>query len=365
LYFKQITEPKLAQNAYLIGCQKTGEAIIIDPLRDIDHYQKIAADNELTIVAATETHIHADYLSGLRQFAELENIKVYASDEGDKDWKYEWLLGSTYDYEFVRDGFMIDIGNVSLKVLSTPGHTPEHISFLVVDCLKDQSSPLGIISGDFVFVGDIGRPDLLETAAGQAGKMRESAEILFDSLQQFKQLSPELMLWPGHGAGSACGKSLGAAPSSTVEHELSSNPSIRATLDKSAFIEYILDGQPEPPSYFARMKTLNRSGPAVLASFPKPVEIEIDQAIGEDNLTLIDTRSWEQFCAGHLPGSLFIPTTSAFSTLIGSYVKPDQSICLIIEPNEIEDAVRQSIRVGIDSIVSYLTPHQLQCYAES
>lgn len=368
MYFKQISEPKLAHNAYLIGCQESGQAIIIDPMRDIDRYLGIAADDGLNIVAATETHIHADYLSGLRQFAELKEIKVYASDEGDQDWKYEWLSGSSYNYELVGDGSQIDVGNCSLKVLSTPGHTPEHISFLVIDRSRAQSTPLGLVSGDFVFVGDVGRPDLLETAAGQVGKMHESAEVLFDSLQQFKQLSPDLMLWPGHGAGSACGKSLGAAPVSTVGQELTTNPSLQASSDKKTFMEFILDGQPEPPPYFARMKTLNRSGPAVLATFPKPEQLasdQIERILADENLILIDTRSWEEFCAGHLPGSLFIPAESAFSTLIGSYVQPDQSICFIIEASEIDEAVRQSIRVGLDLIVSYLTPSQLRDYSQS
>jgi hydroxyacylglutathione hydrolase len=365
MHFKQISEPKLAHHAYLVGCQQTGTAIIVDPLRDIDRYINVATRDGMTIVAATETHIHADYLSGLRQFAE-SGVKVYASDEGDEKWKYEWLQDSSYDHELLKDGHVIRVGQITLTVKSTPGHTPEHVVFLITDTARDPQHPVGVITGDFVFVGDVGRPDLLETAAGQAGMMVPSASTLFDSLQKFKELSPNMMLWPGHGAGSACGKSLGAAPVSTVGYELASNPAIQAADDRDRFINHILEGQPEPPPYFARMKLLNRTGPNVLADIPRPQSpklAELDNILNQQGTVIIDARPWFDFLAGHLPGALFIPDFSAVSTLVGSYVDPDATVVLVSHDTGVDEFVRHSIRVGVDNIRFHLTPAHIHEYA--
>jgi hydroxyacylglutathione hydrolase len=227
---------------------------------------------------------------------------------------------------------------------------------------------MGILTGDFVFVGDVGRPDLLETAAGQVGNMIESASVLFESLQHFKNMAPELMLWPGHGAGSACGKNLGAVPASTVGYELITNKSILKASEEEIFVKHILDGQPEPPVYFARMKDLNRIGPPVLDRLPVPKRIDasyLDQIRIDSNIVFVDTRPWEDFCKGHLPGSLFIPTDSAFSTLIGSYVAPETSICLIAEEWDLDEAIRHSVRVGVDAIDYHLSPSEYRRYSDS
>lgn len=242
MYFRQIFEPKLAQNSYVIGCQESGEAIVIDPMRDIERYMGLAAQESLTIIATAETHIHVDYLSGSREFAEQLNAKVYVSDCGDKDWKYDWVIKGQYHHQLLRHADAFFIGNIKFEVISTPGHTQEHISLLVSDTKSSADSPVGILSGDFVFVGDVGRPDLLESAAGLQQIMKPAAGILYRSLQQFKSLPSFLQLWPGHGAGSACGKSLGAMPMSTVGYELQFNPSILAADDEEAFVEYILEG---------------------------------------------------------------------------------------------------------------------------
>ncbi|MEL0010630.1 MAG: MBL fold metallo-hydrolase, partial [Bacteroidota bacterium] len=244
MFFEQIFEEKLAQYAYVIGCQKSGEAVVIDPMRDIDRYTALAAKHGLTIVAAADTHIHADYLSGLREFAD-RGVKVYASDEGDANWKYEWLKNSEYNYELLTDNDTFKIGNIIFKAVHSPGHTPEHISYLVSDGATTEE-PMGICSGDFVFVGDVGRPDLLESAAGMEGVMEESARVLYKSLDRFKDLESYVQVWPGHGAGSACGKALGAVPDSTVGYELRFNNSIKAAITEQDFVNFILDGQPEP-----------------------------------------------------------------------------------------------------------------------
>ncbi|RMF77646.1 MAG: MBL fold metallo-hydrolase, partial [Planctomycetota bacterium] len=254
MFVERIYDTQLAQAAYLIGCQRTGDAIVIDPERDIDRYIHAAAANGLRITAVTETHIHADYLSGTRELAEATAATVYLSDEGDADWKYQWLDhkigGGSYPHQLLHDGDTFDVGNVRFQAVHTPGHTPEHISFLVTDLGGGANEPIAIATGDFVFVGDLGRPDLLETAAGQTGAKEPSARRLYASLQSFLKLPDYLQVWPAHGAGSAWGKALGAIPQTTVGYEKRFSPAIRAAESEDAFVSAILAGQPEPPLYF-------------------------------------------------------------------------------------------------------------------
>ncbi len=362
MFFEQIFEEKLAQYAYLIGCQKSGEAIIVDPMRDIGRYKAIAKKNNLEIVAASETHIHADYLSGLREFAE-EGVKIFVSDEGDKDWKYEWVIGSKYNHQLLKDSDEFKIGNIKFTTVYSPGHTPEHISFLVTDT-AGADEPMGLLSGDFVFVGDVGRPDLLETAAGEVGAMDESAKILYKSIEKFNDLPEYLQLWPGHGAGSACGKALGAVPESTVGYEQRFNGSIRAAISEKDFVDYILEGQPEPPLYFARMKRDNKKGPKVLGETPSPQRMKVQAIIGASRTSdsvIIDTRKDRlAFMNGHIQGSIYAPFNKTFNTIAGSYVKENQDIYLIIDENNVYEAVLDLLRIGLDNVKGYATIEDLK-----
>jgi len=166
MFMRMIYDDKLAEAAYLIGCQRTGEAIVIDPERDVDRYERVAAANGLRIVAVAETHIHADFLSGARELGE-QGARLYVSDEGDADWKYHWLDqrsgGGSYDHRLLKDGDTFMVGNIEFKAVHTPGHTPEHLCFMVTDRGGGADRPMGVATGDFVFVGDLGRPDLLES----------------------------------------------------------------------------------------------------------------------------------------------------------------------------------------------------------
>ncbi|MAO63905.1 MAG: MBL fold metallo-hydrolase [Balneola sp.] len=365
MFFQQIFEEKLAQYAYLIGCQATGEAIVVDPMRDINRYIEIAEKNNMKIIAATETHIHADYLSGLREFAE-NGVKVLVSDEGNADWKYEWVIGSDYEHELLKDGDDFSIGNIKFTVKHTPGHTPEHLSFLVADGAATEE-PMGILSGDFIFVGDVGRPDLLETAAGQKGAMQESAKVMYESIQKFKEMPEYWQVWPGHGAGSACGKALGAIPESTVGYEQRFNNSILAAINEEEFVDYILDGQPEPPLYFARMKRDNRKGPKVLGEIPQPERMSIEQMIGKVRISggvILDTRDRHEFMDGHIQGSLLSPLNKAFNTVAGSYIREEEQIYLIVDMEKVQEAVLDLIRIGLDNIAGFVTPNQLKEFAE-
>jgi len=360
MYFKQLFDKKLAQYAYLIGCQATGEAIVIDPMRDIDQYVALAESENLKIIAAADTHIHADYVSGLREFAE-KGVKVYASDEGGPDWQYEWLKESDYDYQLVHDDDTFSIGNIKFEVMHTPGHTPESVCFLVTDG-EAARKPMGILTGDFVFVGDVGRPDLLETAAGIKGAMEPAAKDLYHSVRAFKSLPVYLQVWPAHGAGSACGKAMGSVPISTVGYERQFSLAFRASKSEGQFVDYILDGQPEPPLYFGRMKKVNKEGPPILTALPAPQKISIEEMINSPG-TIVDTRDGKAFMERHLPGSLLASyDDNGFNTVAGSYVEPDDDIYLIIEEENLEQAVRDLVRVGLDHIKGYATPADLSLW---
>ena len=364
MFFRMIYDDKLAQAAYLIGCQRTGEAIVIDPQRDVDRYMNAAAAEKLRIIAVTETHIHADYLSGTREVAERTGAKVYVSDEGDADWKYQWL-GKKYQHQLLHDGDTFRVGNIEFKVLHTPGHTPEHISFLVIDRGGGASEPMGIITGDFVFVGDLGRPDLLETAAGVQGAKESSAHTLFHSTKKFRALPDYLQVWPAHGAGSACGKALGAVPQSTVGYEKRFNPSLQFMNDEDAFVQNILEGQPEPPLYFATMKRLNKEGPPVLGKLPQPRELSADELKKVDAKTqaILDARPWTKFRVEHIPGALHAPLNNQFPTIAGSFVEEGEEIAVICEAAQVDEAVRCLIRIGLDNVRGFATPATLEMAA--
>lgn len=364
VFFRQIVDRKLAQYSYLIGCQATGEAIVVDPMRDIAAYFETAAAEGLKLVAAAETHIHADFLSGARELAE-RGVTVYASAEGGADWQSEWLKGSEYPHRLLRNGDHFMIGRLRFDAWHTPGHTPEHMCYLVTDTPAAASIPVGILSGDFVFVGDVGRPDLLETAAGVSGTMERGARSLFESIRAFRALNPSLQLWPAHGAGSACGKALGAVPVSTVGYELAANPSIAAATDPDAFVAYILEGQPEPPLYFARMKRDNRGGPPVLGDIPDArllPQSKIADLAGATGVAVLDTRTWDEYRHAHLPGALFTPLNSQFNTVAGCYVPEKMPIVLLIQESRLREAIIDLIHVGLDQIVGYFTPDMFAAY---
>ncbi|MGD9691340.1 MAG: rhodanese-like domain-containing protein [Phycisphaerales bacterium] len=363
MLMRMIYDDRLAQAAYLIGCQRTGEAIVIDPERDVDRYLDLAKREGLRIVASAETHIHADFLSGARELAERTGARAYLSDEGDADWKYLWpktMDGKKgYEHRLLKNGDAFVVGNIEFRVLHTPGHTPEHICFLVVDKGSGATEPMAILSGDFIFVGDLGRPDLLETAAGQTGAAEPSARRLFASVKRFMELPDYLQVWPAHGAGSACGKALGAVPQSTVGYEKRFNPAIRAAeKGEQAFVDFILEGQPEPPLYFARMKRENKTGPAVLGQLARPRTLSAAEAGRLDGrqTAILDTRTWKEFMGGHLPGSLYTPLGNDFTTVAGSYVEATESMYLVVDPARAEEAVRDLARIGLDRVEGVIPP---------
>ena len=365
MFVRQVADPKLAQFAYLIGCPRSGEAIVIDPERDVDRYFDLAARHKLRIVAAADTHIHADYLSGLREMA-ARGVFVYASKEGGPEWQYEWLIHGDYSHRLLRHGDQFSVGSLEFRAVHTPGHTPEHLSYLVRDAGSGAKDFVALASGDFVFVGDVGRPDLLERAAGMVGVMEPSARAQFASIQrEFRGLPEFLQIWPAHGAGSACGKSLGDVPTSTVGYELRTNRSIQAAVNEQTFVDFILSGQPEPPLYFARMKRDNRRGPELLATLPSPAVLQAPDLASLESrrdVAVLDTRPRDAFFAGHLAGSLLTELDYQFCSIAGSYVAEGTPIYLVVDDARLDEAVRALIRVGLDRVIGYFTPQTLADY---
>ncbi len=347
MLLKYFYDPALAHASYMVGCQRANVAVVIDPGRDVEQYLAMAEREGLKLIAVAETHIHADYVSGARELADRIGAKLYLSDEGPADWKYQFA--SQYDSRLVRDGDSFLIGNIAFQVMHTPGHTPESISFVLTDKGSGADKPMGIFTGDFVFVGSIGRPDLLEEAAGVIGSAKSGGRDLFHSVNKFRQLPDYLQIWPAHGAGSACGKGLGAIPSSTVGYEKLFNPGLQFD-DEDAFVEYILADQPEAPKYFAVMKQVNKEGPAVMGRTGIPVAV--DPARMEtltSGATLLDVSDNKRFARGHVPGSINIPVDrlAAWAGWLVDYSKPAY---LIAETEQLPEAVRVLRKIGLDDV---------------
>lgn len=355
-------DDKIAHASYMVGCQATGEAIVVDPARDVEQYLQIAAENDMKIVAATETHIHADFLSGARELARRTGARLYLSDEGDENWKYEFA--PQYDHQLVKDGDVFKVGNIKFEVMHSPGHTPEHIAFVVTDT-AGADRPLGIFTGDFVFVGDIGRPDLLEEAAGIKGTAEPGARRMFQSLKRFKALPDYMQVWPAHGAGSACGKALGAIPSSTVGYEKLFNWAM-AYEDEDEFVKTLLSGQPEAPYYFAMMKKLNKVERNVLAGLPQPARLDMVQLkqILAEGVPVIDTRRINEYAAAHIPGTINIPQDKSFTNWAGWLLNYDQPFYLITGDDMIEQTVHDLIYIGLDNIGGYFDPSVVAAWSE-
>ena len=314
MFVRRFYDERLAQASYLIGCQRTGEAIVIDAARDIGQYLDTARREHLRITQATETHIHADFISGTRELAAATHAATLVSGEGGPDWQYGFA--ATDGARLLRDGDVIELGAVRLNVLHTPGHTPEHLAFIVTDGARGHE-PVAMISGDFLFVGDVGRPDLLETAAGIADTKETAARDLFRSIQKLAALPDYLQIWPGHGAGSACGKALGSMPSSTLGYERRTNWAFQVA-DEAAFVAAVLEGQPAPPNYFARMKRVNREGPPILGKRPPAPRLSADQlpqSLREG--VVLDIRPRREHAEAHVGGTLNIPLIKAFTTWAG------------------------------------------------
>ena len=345
MFFKQFYDNHLSQASYLVGCQRTGEAIIIDPVRDLTKYMEVADSEGFKITQAAETHIHADFASGIRDVQERLNANIYVSGEGDDQFSYKNMPEHT---NFVKNQDIIQVGNIKLEVLHTPGHTPESISFLLTDEGGGSSVPMGLFSGDFIFVGDIGRPDLLEKSVQMEGTTEIGAKQMYQSIEGVKNLPDYIQIWPGHGAGSPCGKALGAIPMSTLGYEKINNWAFNVT-DESKFVETLTSNQPAPPHHFAQMKKINQFGMNMYQ--PYDVFPSLDNA-----RIAFDLRSKEAFHGGHTEGTINIPYNQNFINQIGWYLDYENSIDLIGDKSTVEQAAHTLQLIGFDNVAGYRLP---------
>lgn len=337
MLFKRFYDDNLAQASYMIACERTREAVIVDPSTDVGRYTRAAGADRVRIAHVTETHIHADFVSGAAALAKAAGATLHLSVEGESDWGY--TDNARANSTALRDGSVIELGTLRLRALHTPGHTPEHVTFLVYD-LERGEEPVGALTGDFVFVGEVGRPDLLERAAGVSGNMEASARELYRSVRKFASLPDYLQIWPGHGAGSACGKSLGSMPQSTLGYEKLFSWAF-GKMSEGDFVARVLEDQPVPPRYFAQMKKLNRQGAIPQAAPPlRFLALDEFESLLKKRAAIVDTRSTEKFAVGHVPGTFNIPLGKSFLNWSGALVPLDADL-YIVSDRDSEEAVTE------------------------
>jgi hydroxyacylglutathione hydrolase len=349
MLLRRVYNHNLAQASYLIACEEGGVALVVDPLRDPERYLDAAAEERVTITDVAETHIHADFVSGARDLARAIGATLHLSGMGGSHWQYN--VAGDGNLDLLRDGSSFAVGSVRIDVMHTPGHTPEHLTFLVTDTASANVA-LGALTGDFIFVGDVGRPDLLERALGISGTKEAAARDLFRSLQRFKSLPDYLQLWPGHGAGSACGKALGAMPQSTLGYERLVNWGLTET-DENEFVRRVLTGQPEPPAYFALMKAMNREGPPPRKS-TSARDIPASELASRlrEGATVVDTRPATEFAAAHAEGTINLPYNKSFLTWAGALLAYDRPIYLIaLRGGNAGNAIADDLSlIGLDNV---------------
>jgi len=330
--------PGLAQFSYMV--EDSGEAIVIDPMRDITRYLDAAAAKGWKITHVVETHIHADYASGAKALAERTGTELAVSaHDGGERFQY------SMPHRGLRDGDVIQVGKMQLKALHTPGHTPEHLSFVLYE--QGSSEPIAIFTGDFLFVGALGRPDLL----GEAESTRLAAELYRSVSERIAGLPDALRVYPGHGAGSLCGAGMSDRPESTLGDERATNPYFG--YGEQEFVCRILDASPEMPSYYPRMKELNSVGAVAFESLPEMKTLVAE--VSDTSATVIDLRRPEAFGEAHIPGALNIGLGGNIAMWTGWLLPPETDIIFVGETEEDCREARTALaRVGLDRIAGYL-----------
>ena len=340
MVFEQFYLGCLAQASYLIGSD--GEAAVVDPRRDVDVYIEEAKARGLRIRHVIETHLHADFVSGHRELAERTGAKIYFGEKA----------GAKFDHVAVRDGDEVRMGRVTLKFLETPGHTPESISIVVTDRAKSDV-PEAVLTGDTLFIGDVGRPDLLgarvspDVLAGQ----------LYDSLhEKLLKLPDPVKVYPAHGAGSLCGRNISSETSSTIGEQRKFNYALRP-MSREEFVTLVTTDLPEAPAYFSRDAALNREGPGSLEDLPAPPALLPDGVaeLQKAGAVVLDTRPAAEYGAGHVPGSLHIGRSGQLASWAGALLSPGEPIVLVAEDEEHVGETRTRLaRVGLENVAGYL-----------
>lgn len=337
----RIFTPGLAQVTYLVADEAVGEVAVIDPRRDIDAYTEWAARRDYRITAILETHVHADFVSGARELGVATGAPIHASRLGNQD----------FPHVPVDDGDDIPIGELKLRALWTPGHTPEHMSYLFI-APADGNEPVALFSGDVLFVGEVGRPDLL----GEGETQRLAEQLYHTVSDRLTRLNSALVVYPGHTAGSACGKKIGDAPFTTIGQENISNYAFQART-KEAFVRMVLNGMPQHPTYYPVLKRINQAGPPLISGLPGGDALTVEQVVEQQNggSLVIDARSPDAFGGGHVPDAIFAGLGPNFLIWMGWLAPYDRDLILVLGDDGLFVETRDELRrIGLDRVAGYL-----------
>jgi hydroxyacylglutathione hydrolase len=351
VFFHQRFVGGLAIASYLVGDEKAKECAVIDPTRDVDELVRIATAEGLRITHILETHVHADFASGARELKSRlgGEPKIHCSGMGGADWT------PSYADHVVKNGDEVKLGGVRLRALHTPGHTPEHIAWLLFDDGRSRETPWLIFSGDFVFVGDVGRPDLL----GETERVKLAHELYTSVFDTLRPLPDFVEIFPAHGAGSLCGKAIGSRRSSSLGFERQFNGSLKP-MPEAQWTQKLLAGMPPAPPYFKRMKKLNKAGPPILGpTLPggNPIALATlrERSDRHEERIVLDVRPKEAFAAAHIPGALSIAMSPQLPTWAGWVLPDDKPMVLVGQTqSDIDEARLHLIRVGFDRIEGFL-----------
>ena len=350
MIFEQHYLDCLSQASYVIGDESTGRAVVVDPRRDIAPYLESAREHGMTIELVIETHFHADFLSGHLEMAEATGATIAYGDAAETEFESRKLA----------DGEVISLGEVTLEVRHTPGHTPESISIVVWETAAGREAgeaPYGVLTGDTLFVGDVGRPDLLSSVGVTA---EELAGQLYRSLHdQLLTLPDETRVFPAHGAGSACGKNLSSETSSTIGEQRTGNYAL-APMSEDQFVAVVTEGQTAPPAYFSFDAMLNRELRPLLDETTPPPPLELDEVVAHQRqgAVVIDARDPQDFAAGHLIGSINIGMTGRYAEFAGGVIQPGAPIVLVVDPGQELEAKNRLARIGFDNVLGHLVDPQ-------
>ncbi|WP_108666233.1 MBL fold metallo-hydrolase [Euzebya rosea] len=345
MQLEQLHHESLGHASYLIASEQTGDAIVVDPRRDVSAYLDLAAREGYRIRYVVDTHQHNDYLSGLHELVERSGATALGSGHTDH-------LG--YDHEPVKDGHQLEMGEVGITVLHTPGHTPEHISFLLTDGQLDDDEPAMLLSGGALLVGDLARPDLL----GTEEQTKASAESFCHTIQKKLLTLPDhVLVYPTHVAGSLCGGDIGSRLVTTVGYERRTNAILREVSDKDQFVEHCLrlDNLPAVPPYWPRMRGRNAEGVEPVGTVDLPPPVNVDDVDLDGDVIVLDTRQPEAYASGHIPGALNVGYGSSFPTWAGT-VLPEGARTLVVvdDTDQLEEITWDLLRIGYDRPVGHL-----------
>ena len=340
MLFERFYTPGLAQVAYAVADEAAGVAAVIDPRRDVEEYLAWAAAHGVHITATLETHVHADFVSGANELAAATGAAIHASRRGEQ----------SYPTHFLDDGDAVSVGALRLRALATPGHTPEHVAFLLFDPAAGPE-PVALFSGDALFVGEVGRPDLLGAAQTES-----LVRQLYRTVQRLKELDDRVVVYPGHTAGSSCGKQIGDAPSTTIGQERRGNYAFQAT-SEAEFVAQVLAGMPVPPTYYPTLKQVNKVGPPLLHALPsgEPMTARMVREAQVRGALVIDARAPDGFGTGHITGAFFAGLGPDFAAWMGWRAPYDRELILVLDADERFTEARTELRrIGLDRVAGYL-----------